>query len=561
MFLARCLGLLVALLASCGGGEGAPACPAGLIDCAGACIDPNTSRDHCGAQLDCAGDANDGQVCAAGEVCSAGACALSCQAGLVSCGGACIDPDTSRSYCGAQLDCTGDANDGAICTPGQLCQAGACVDTPTLTMISPAAGLITGGIEVTLTGMNFDPVGGMSASIGGLEATVVSVTSTTIVVTLPATTQVGLASVSVTDTYGRSATAPDGFFYYRDLTFSRLVTYDVANTVAGLAVTDLSGDAVPDIVVSSQAVFEMQTMIGAGDGTFVNQTSFAITEIPVGVGVADLDRDTFPDIVATSASGGAPLHVFLNNGDGTFPPPLLQGSGNQQRSNIVFGDVNEDGKLDVVFGGRNSNGFGSRWGNGDGTFTGGVNVGINQCADIGLADFDADYHLDVIVATGGNLVLYPGVGDGTFGAPTTIISGTTGSGRLIVRDFNRDKRPDVAVSLNGAVQILLGTGAGGFAGPIAIATPGTSPQGLDAADFNRDGTLDLIVANNDDDSASILLGTGKGTFPAIITVTGLDNPTFVAAADLDRDARIDLVINDARGAAQDGVAVLLNTTP
>src|SRR5262249_50824777 len=43
---------------------------------------------------------------------------------------------------------------------------------------------------------------------------------------------------------------------------------------------------------------------------------------------------------------------------------------------------------------------------------------------------------------------------------------------------------------------------------------GARPEGAVAADFNRDGRLDLAVANGGDNSVSVLLGNGDGSFQA-----------------------------------------------
>lgn len=101
-------------------------CQQGFIDCGGTCVDPNTSDTFCGATGDCKGD-NAGVACAAGHKCDgAGKCVLSCQAGLIDCDGTCIDPNTSDAFCGASGDCQG-ANAGATCAPGYECDgAGKC---------------------------------------------------------------------------------------------------------------------------------------------------------------------------------------------------------------------------------------------------------------------------------------------------------------------------------------------------------------------------------------------------------------------------------------------------
>ena len=109
-----------------GSGVCALACQPGMIACNGKCIDPDTDRGYCGATADCEA-ANAGTACTDGYVCNgAGTCELSCQAGLLACGGTCIDPHTDRAYCGAAGDCQG-ANAGTACDDGFVCNgAGTC---------------------------------------------------------------------------------------------------------------------------------------------------------------------------------------------------------------------------------------------------------------------------------------------------------------------------------------------------------------------------------------------------------------------------------------------------
>ena len=84
------------------------ACGKGTTDCKGACVNTTKDRDNCGA---C------GTACKAGEVCSAGKCALSCQKGLTVCSGTCVNALTDRDNCGA---CA------TKCKAGEVCSAGKC---------------------------------------------------------------------------------------------------------------------------------------------------------------------------------------------------------------------------------------------------------------------------------------------------------------------------------------------------------------------------------------------------------------------------------------------------
>jgi hypothetical protein len=166
--------------------------------------------------------------------------------------------------------------------------------------------------------------------------------------------------------------------------------------------------------------------------------------------------------------GPGSVGVLLGNGDGTFQAATSYGSGGMYANSVVVGDVNGDGKLDLVMANEcasNSNSIdcmrgydpgslGVLLGNGDGTFQPAVSLvtpGDNLGA-LALADFNGDGKLDIASGAGNALLL--GNGDGTFQAP--LILGAFGRG-IAVGDFNRDGRPDLAI---GGVTVLLNISSG-----------------------------------------------------------------------------------------------------
>jgi FG-GAP-like repeat len=122
-----------------------------------------------------------------------------------------------------------------------------------------------------------------------------------------------------------------------------------------------------------------------------------------------------------------------------------------------------------------------------------------------------------------------------------------------VADLNGDGRLDLAVADRGYwndLRILLGSGAGAFrpAGrPLAI---GGQPGGMTAADFNGDAKPDLAVASADPNVVNVLLGDGSGgVTPASGAPVAVGGATtgMIAAADLNRDGKTDLVVPFSQG--------------
>jgi hypothetical protein len=79
--------------------------------------------------------------------------------------------------------------------------------------------------------------------------------------------------------------------------------------------------------------------------------------------------------------------------------------------------------------------------------------------------------------------------------------------------MNGDGHPDLAVAngTDNTISVLLGNGDGTF-GAAATWAVGTSPQALACADFNGDGYVDLAVADNGSSDVTVLDGDGTGNF-------------------------------------------------
>ena len=119
---------------------------------------------------------------------------------------------------------------------------------------------------------------------------------------------------------------------------------------------------------------------------------------------------------------------------------------------------------------------------------------------------------------------------------------------IVVTDLSGDGIPDLAVvnELDNTVSVLLGHGDGTFAAAKNYPT-GSSPYSVAMGDFNGDGVPDLVVANYGDSTVSILLGNGDGTFTVQPTLAVGNFPTSVAVGDFNNDGILDLAVADNGG--------------
>ena len=137
-------------------------------------------------------------------------------------------------------------------------------------------------------------------------------------------------------------------------------------------------------------------------------------------------------------------------------------------------------------------------------------------------DFNGDGRSDLVIANlnSNNVSVWLGTASGGFTAvPGSPIAVGSGPSAIRVGDFNGDGYPDLVVANqnDNNVTILLGDGNGGFNKGRSFAV-GALPVSIAVGDFNADGKSDLAVANFNGNSLTILLGDGSGGFSSFVTL-------------------------------------------
>ena len=114
---------------------------------------------------------------------------------------------------------------------------------------------------------------------------------------------------------------------------------------------------------------------------------------------------------------------------------------------------------------------------------------------------------------------------------------------VVAADFNGDGYADLAVANEGdnSVTILLNDGSGSFSQGEVISVP-PGPVALAAGDFNGDKKEDLAVVSSTAGMVSILNGNGDGTFTLGAQISVGTNPVAIASGDFNGDGVTDLAV-------------------
>jgi Bacterial Ig-like domain (group 3)/FG-GAP-like repeat len=316
--------------------------------------------------------------------------------------------------------------------------------------------------------------------------------------------------------------------------------------VSEMYAADFNGDGHEDILVVASSD-SLNVLLANGTGPFGAPKVTPITAQTGQPGIGDVNGDGKVDVVLTNAATTQVLPM-LGNGDGTFTPGIaFSTSFLAYLGAVAVGDFNGDTHADVAVGGSTSTSYyegaievhlGTGAGFSAGIQTGGDLPGTRLKA----ADFDADGKSDLVAGDSLDNRVLRSVGDGTF-TPTAWLS----DGDVTVADFNHDAKPDLAIAVGGNhdwyIEVALGQGTGSFNAPVHYVS-GYDPSSIDAADVDDDGNLDLLAACTAGSSVTVLRGNADGTFdPAEFFLSG-PSAWKIAVADFDRDGEDDFVTAD-----------------
>ncbi|GGF11000.1 hypothetical protein GCM10011383_22750 [Hymenobacter cavernae] len=298
------------------------------------------------------------------------------------------------------------------------------------------------------------------------------------------------------------------------LTFNPTVDFKAGEMVSATVTRVVEGRN--DERLAAGQVFQFTTATVRSAAVFSSKPDVALTN-PYTATLGDVDNDGDLDLLTTdNLSGQISIRVRLNAGDGTFvngQEVRFSETSYVNQTTTMLGDLDNDGDLDLLTSNGvylNTNGvFGSTPLGGSGNMT--------------MGDVDGDGDLDLL-ASWLTAVTVPGPITNTF--RTVLVRLNNGSGT-----FTQTQ------------EFIIGSDGNS-----------TPPTFLLLKDMNNDGALDLLTPNNGNNTTTLRLNNGFGTFDPNGQQLSLSNAT---VGDIDKDGDLDLVgtsggtptllLNDGRG--------------
>ena len=424
--------------------------------------------------------------------------------------------------------------------------------TPATASISASGGLARGLVAGTTQ---------ISAKIG-------AITSALVPLTVTAATLKSIAVTPATPSIGLSATQQ----------FSAVGTYSDGST------QDISG--IVRWVSSNTSAATIDASSGLATGVAAGTAQITATQggagVPVALAAGVLNTTTnISDLLVASQVTNA-VTVLIGNGDGTFSNPASSASYavGRRPTAIAVGRIKTltDSNLGFVVTNADDNSYSVFTGNGDGTFTqvkgspfSLANVAPNSEQGpiaLTIADFNGDgiQDLAIVNKTSGTVTVLQGKGDGTFSefpkspikvgsSPVAIAEGTlsASSGPALV----------VANQADNTITVLLGNGDGTFGystqSPVTV---GTTPSAVAIGSF-LEGSSGIAIANSGSDTVSVFVDAGSGLLVSALEPPAGSNPVALVAGDFTSGNFPDIVVaNDiplVSGQVTDGQVTLITS--
>ena len=327
------------------------------------------------------------------------------------------------------------------------------------------------------------------------------------------------------------------------LQFSGKIDFPVGEGPTSLAIGDLNGDGLTDIVTANYRANSISLLIGtmvadSSSPSFLQKRDLPAGENPMAVAVADLNGDGRPEIIAANYLSNS-ISVFVNTTPKGSKTPVFAARKDVPTGErpywIAVADLNGDGKPDLIVVDYKSTAvsvFLNATAPGDSSFSLGERVDLPAQArptSAAVADFNGDGKADIVVTNyrSDSLSLFlnetpQGALRPSFSRPLIFAAGTRPIA-VAATDLNGDGRPDILVADDGAnaVRVLMNGTANEGGEPSfemkAELLTGLNPQFVYSTQLNNEAMPGVLAADYNSGVLSVFLNT---------TRRGDDEPSF-----------------------------------
>ncbi|QDU82544.1 FG-GAP repeat protein [Polystyrenella longa] len=282
----------------------------------------------------------------------------------------------------------------------------------------------------------------------------------------------------------------------------------------------------------------------------------ATVTAPALVTDSDLSNNSDYDIDVITITTTPSLGEFV---EGVIAPGVNDGDFVKE---VVFGDLDGDGDDDAVFafvdGGHQIWFFDQTAGvlvdSGQALAIESTPASAHHALGTGIADFNNDGYLDILVLVKSTQAVYLNDGAGNFNTPGLDITGISSleSYEIELEDLDGDGDMDVVVADDDGLAfggtgnnlLLFNDGTGHFPQitSLPMTTSDDDTRGTTAGDFNGDGFVDIVFANfNAGQSSEIWFNDGSGSFTKGSEDFGGNRHWNVEKGDFDNDGDLDLM--------------------
>lgn len=343
------------------------------------------------------------------------------------------------------------------------------------------------------------------------------------------------------------------------------VDFTVGTSPMGVVLSDMDGDSKVDIVACNYTTNNLSVLRNTSTsgsvttGSFASKVDFVVGTNPTGIAVGDIDNDGISDVVIGNTSSNN-ISILRNN-----PPKLAP------TITAVSPNKAKPGN-DVTITGTGFNLTPSQ----NKVYFGGVKAYVTAASATSLSvtapvgtTFESVSMVDSITGLGAS-AQYPymplfdtvGIIPGIINTAPKVDFTVTSPNNGILADIDGDGKLDIiAASGTSSIVVLRNTtstvgvvNTNSYSSPISFTT-GITPTYIKAADIDGDGKLDVVVGNSGSGTISVFRNTATaGVISSSSLATKVDytvgtGTSDVAIADLDKDGKLDFACINSTGPA------------